>query len=164
VPIVVADTGPLHYLVLIEAIELLPRLFDTVFVPEVVHTELNHPRTPGVVRDWISTRAPWLKVKPTQPVATLPMPMLGNGERAAIALARSDHAELILMDDRAGVTMARACGFAVTGTLGVLDLAARRRMIDLADSFARLQGANFRCQPAIMDELLARYEADQRTP
>jgi predicted nucleic acid-binding protein len=32
-PIVVADTGPLNYLVLIEAIDLLPKLFDLVCVP-----------------------------------------------------------------------------------------------------------------------------------
>jgi predicted nucleic acid-binding protein len=34
--LVVADTGPLNYLVLIEAIELLPKLFEKVFAPEGV--------------------------------------------------------------------------------------------------------------------------------
>jgi predicted nucleic acid-binding protein len=38
--LVVADTGPLNYLVLIDAIELLPKLFETVFTPESVTGEL----------------------------------------------------------------------------------------------------------------------------
>jgi hypothetical protein len=44
----------------------------------------------------------------------------------------------MLMDDRAGVAVALRQGLAVTGTLGLLDLAARRRLIDLADAFTRL--------------------------
>jgi len=31
--LVVADTGPLNYLILIEAIDLLPKLFETIFIP-----------------------------------------------------------------------------------------------------------------------------------
>ena len=40
----VADTGPLHYLVMIDAIDLLPRLFTTVLVPRVAVA-----RTQGLV-------------------------------------------------------------------------------------------------------------------
>ena len=36
------------------------------------------------------------------------------------------HADLILMDDREGVLMARSKGFRVTGTLGILSMAAGR--------------------------------------
>ena len=31
--IVVADTGPIHYLILIDAIETLPTLFDRIILP-----------------------------------------------------------------------------------------------------------------------------------
>jgi predicted nucleic acid-binding protein len=66
------------------------------------------------------------------PVATLTnaaAAALDDGERAAIALAVAIGAELILMDDRAGVAVAYQKGLTVTGTLGVLDLAARRGLI-----------------------------------
>jgi predicted nucleic acid-binding protein len=59
------------------------------------------------------------------------------------------------MDDRAGVAVAQQQGFTVTGTLGVLDLAAQRGLVDLADAFARLRATTFRYPPEIMDALLA---------
>jgi predicted nucleic acid-binding protein len=96
VAVVVADTGPPHYLVLIGAVRVLPQLFDTVVVPDLVCNELRHARTPKSVRDWLATDPPWLKALPTPEVASLPLPKLGDGERAALALARSLHADLIL--------------------------------------------------------------------
>jgi predicted nucleic acid-binding protein len=61
------------------------------------------------------------------------------------------------MDDRAGVAVALRQGLAVTGTFGLLDLAARRRLIDLADAFTRLKATSFRYRPEIMDALLAQH-------
>jgi len=63
-------------------------------------------------------------------------------------------ADLILIDDRKGASVARTKGFEITGTLGVLDLAARRRLIDLKDALDRLKSTNFRYRQAIMDQLL----------
>jgi predicted nucleic acid-binding protein len=80
---------------------------------------------------------------------------LDQGERAAIALAVEINADLLLMDDREGVAVARSKGFSVTGTLGVLNLAARRGLVNLADSFARLKRTNFRYRQEIMDAILA---------
>jgi len=42
--IVVADTGPLHYLILINHAELLHRLYGEVVVPDAVATELASRR------------------------------------------------------------------------------------------------------------------------
>ena len=39
--IVVADSGPLHYLILLEHIELLRRFYGQVLVPEPVAGELS---------------------------------------------------------------------------------------------------------------------------
>jgi predicted nucleic acid-binding protein len=80
---------------------------------------------------------------------------LDQGERAAIALAVANDADLLLMDDREGVVVARNKGFAVTGTLGVLSLAARRGLVNLSDSFALLKRTNFRYRQGILDEILA---------
>jgi predicted nucleic acid-binding protein len=52
--LVVADTGPLNYLVLIEAIDVLPRLFEQILVPAAVYDELAHADAPAPVRAFIA--------------------------------------------------------------------------------------------------------------
>ena len=83
---------------------------------------------------------------------------LDEGERSAIALAELLHANLILIDERKGTSAALSKGFEVTGTIGVLDLAARRGLISLADAFVRLKATNFRYPPEIMDDLLRQHK------
>jgi hypothetical protein len=65
----VADTSPLRYLVLINAIEILPRLFEGVFVPDIVHAELRHAHAPATVRRWAET-VPGLPSCPVRPFRT----------------------------------------------------------------------------------------------
>lgn len=48
-------------------------------------------------------------------------------------------------------------GFAVTGTLGILDLAARRGMIELGPAFSLLKATNFRYRPELLDRLLLEH-------
>jgi predicted nucleic acid-binding protein len=154
--LVVADTGPLNYLVLIDAIELLPKMFEKVYTPAAVQAELLDPDAPGIVRAWAAQPPPWLEVRQvTSAIDDPTWRALDAGEREALALARAIGAELVLMDDRAGVAVAKQQGFTVTGTLGVLDLAAQRGLVDLADAFARLRATTFRYPPEIMDALLA---------
>ncbi len=161
--LVVADTGPINYLILIEAIEVLPRLFEAIFVPRAVHDELANVDAPTVVRAWVAQVPAWLEVRANPDWKTNDDAVaLDEGERAAIALAVAIGAELILMDDRAGVAFAYQQGLTVTGTLGVLDLAARRGLIDLAVAIGRLKATNFRCRPEIMDALLAHHSERQK--
>jgi predicted nucleic acid-binding protein len=155
-PLVVADAGPLHYLVLTGDIELLPKLFERVLVPQVVQDELANAEAPQAVRDWIARAPGWLDVRPAHPgTDDVAVAKLDDGECAAIALALAVKAELVLMDDREGVAIGR--GLAVTGTLGVLDLAARRGLIDLAAAFERLKTTTFYYRQRLLDALLARH-------
>jgi predicted nucleic acid-binding protein len=41
--LVIADTGPINYLILICCIDLLPVLFEKVILPEPVQAELSAP-------------------------------------------------------------------------------------------------------------------------
>jgi predicted nucleic acid-binding protein len=161
--LVIADTGPLNYLILIEAIDVLPKLFETVVAPRAVRDELAHAEAPAAVRSWIAQVPAWLEVRPNPAwnANDATGATLDEGERAAIALAVVIGAELVLMDDRAGVAVAYRKGLTVTGTLGVLDLAARRGLINLATAFERLKATNFRYRPEIMDALLAQRPEKQ---
>ena len=51
--IVVADSGPLHYLILLDHSQLLRRLYSRVVVPDAVVSELCTAGAPPIVRDWI---------------------------------------------------------------------------------------------------------------
>jgi predicted nucleic acid-binding protein len=61
---VVADTGPVNYLLLIGEINLLPCLFDEVLIPIEVHQELLNQNAPEVVRTWAANLPGWCSVKP----------------------------------------------------------------------------------------------------
>jgi predicted nucleic acid-binding protein len=162
--LVVADTAPLNYLVLIGQVELLSALFEKIFVPEPVWDELRHAEAPDAVRQWVTNLPLWIEVVASgrQETDDPTLEGLDDGERAAIELAVRIGADLILMDDRDGVTVARSKGFAVTGTLGILDLAARRDLIRLDESLERLRATSFRCRPEIMDALLAKHSAERK--
>lgn len=99
--IVIADTGPLNYLVLIRSLEVLPKLYERVVVPPSVFTELTRSGAPTPVRDWIATQPAWLEMRvPTYPLdRALVQARLGPGETEAIALAQEIHADELILDD-----------------------------------------------------------------
>lgn len=103
--IVVSNTSPLNYLILIEAIEVLPELFQRVFIPTKVHEELADLRSPQTVRDFVKSPSPWLIERmPSQVDVTL---KLHAGEAHAIALAEELKAGRLLIDERRGYEVAK---------------------------------------------------------
>jgi len=156
VQLVIADTGPINYLILIEHIDLVPCLCGTVVLPAVVQAELADELAPLPVRRWISNPPAWLHIVST------PEMFLGaglhKGEAAAIALAASLGADLVLMDDRRGVLAAERLGIRVTGTLGVLDIAADRGLIDFAEAIHRLETTTFRKPVLLLRALLDKHQ------
>lgn len=153
---IVSDAGPLHYLVLIRAIDVLPKLFGHVLVPEAVTFELSRPATPSAVRAWLDAAPVWLERRQVPGVPDPSTGLRGAGERAAIALARSVDVPLLLIDDRAGEAMARSHGLETSGTLGVLVRAAQLGLVDLSAALTQLRATNFRCRPELLDAILVR--------
>ena len=160
----VADTGPLNYLVLIGQIDLVPQLFGGLSIPTVVRDELDDPMAPAAVRQWIAAPPGWLSIMPAPAGADPALASLDDGERAAITLAAEIKADLLLMDDRAGVAAARAQGIEVTGTLGVLDRAAQRGLVELPAALAALRATNFHMRQELVDALLAQDRQRRSQP
>jgi predicted nucleic acid-binding protein len=154
VRLVIADTSPIDYLLLIGHIDILPALFGKVILPAAVWDELKHPKAPLVVRTWVAAPPLWVDVRPSSRFQDASLEALDAGEGAAIALAIELHADLLLMDDEEGVIAARGKGLEVTGTLGVLSRAAQRHLLNLADAFERVKHTNFRFRREIMDKFL----------
>jgi predicted nucleic acid-binding protein len=157
--VVVADTSPLNYLIQINCDHVLPALYERVFVPAAVVEELDHPKSVAAVRAWLTRLPSWLVVAQVAEAADVRLARLDPGERQAIQLAKREHADLLLMDEKLGVRIAREQGLAVTGTLGVLLQAARRDLIDLDGAFTQLQNTDFRCSRRVMEEVRRRWNA-----
>jgi predicted nucleic acid-binding protein len=81
--IVVSDTSPINYLVLIELQDLLPKLLDRVLIPDAVHRELRASGAPDPIRRFLADAPPWLVVKPSPPVVPA-LRHLDAGERETI--------------------------------------------------------------------------------
>src|SRR5713226_7976080 len=148
--VIVADTTPLNYLVLIETVDILPKLYGRVLIPPAVMAELSDLKTPKMVRAWVAQSPPWLDVIPPRTPAHSRMLQLDAGEREAIALASEQQSSLLLLDERDGTITARSRRLTVIGTLGVLDQAAIRGWIDLPAVFDRLRQTTFRSPHRLM--------------
>ena len=61
--LVIADTGPINYLILIGHIDILPALFRKVILPAAVRAELDD--APPAVRDWIAAPPSWVEIRDT---------------------------------------------------------------------------------------------------
>lgn len=156
--VAVSDTGPLNCLVLIQQIEVLPRIFERVYVPNAVAQELTNPRTPSSVRAWFHNSPMWLeKIGDHDSDRFPPLSGLDGGERAAIAAAVNLRPDIVLVDDRRAAEAARRLGLATMGTLGILVLGAGRNLVDLAASFELLRKTNFYHRNGLMDRILLEH-------
>ena len=152
--IVVADTGPINYLVLIGEIDLLSALYIQVLIPASVRAELDRPRTPESVRRWIASPPEWLEVRVPANRAGPELSHLDAGERDAILLAEELHADQLIMDEIRGRREAGRRQIPFTGTLGVLSAGSREGLIDLKEALFRLRRTSFHVSQEILDRLI----------
>jgi len=159
--VVIADTSPLNYLILVDAVGVLRRLYGRVIIPDIVFRELTSEEAPKRVAGWAAMRPEWIEVQ-SAPLSEDPsLQGLDAGEHAAILLADRQKEVLLLMDDASGRMEAAKRGIPTIGTLGVLRAASLQGFIALPTILARLRATNFRVSKHLVDELVAEYE--QRT-
>ena len=156
--IVVADSSPLHYLLLLDHIDLLHRFYRQVAVPDAVARELSSGSAPPVVREWIAQPPSWVDVVPVAPDAIHAVTDdLDAGERAAIALATALGADLLLIDEAAGRSEARRRHLRVTGTLGVLRVGAEQGLVNVPEMIARLRTTSFYVDDALLNAVFGHW-------
>jgi len=160
--IVVSDTSPLCYLLLIEGIEVLPQLFNRVIIPQRVRDELLAPAASLVVREWIAQPPDWLEVQAITGEINAALNQLDLGEQEAITLALQLKADLILLDDLAARRIAAQFELEVVGLLAILGSAAEKRRIDFSTAIERLQQTTFRVSPKLIQSLLQQHQKDDQ--
>lgn len=154
--IVVSDTSPICYLLLINQIDILQNLYKSITIPQAVADELRAFESPPVVKRWSAQPPNWLQIQSI----TIPsdqeveLGKLDPGEREAILLAEQLKAPLVILDDKAARRIATERGLRIIGLLGILKDAARSDLLDLKKTFEKLQEVGFWVAPSLLERLL----------
>jgi predicted nucleic acid-binding protein len=130
--IIVSNTGPIIGLAKIQQLGLLGRLATEVYIPPQVQLELlaktgtETALIAAALKATIHVKAPAILDAAAETI----LRRLDEGEKQAIALARSFPAPvLLLLDDRAGRVAAQKLGQPLTGLAGLLLLAKRQGLV-----------------------------------
>jgi len=152
---VLTDASPLIGLSLVDGLPWLPRLFGEVGVPQEVWAEVVGRGFAGEEALLQAQMAGWLRVygpAPTRPA----LPDLDEGAAACIRLAlAAKNPTLLLMDERAGRSVALERGLQVAGTAAVIGMAKRRGLVPSAMAvFERLHRSDFRISAVVIRTVL----------
>ena len=115
---VISNASPLIPLTQLGRLDFLHRIYPAIVIPPAVATEIE-PTVP--LPDWIQIQGLSRPVDPR--ILRAP---LGPGESETISLALESNARLVILDERAGRSLARSLRLPIIGTLGFL-LACKRR-------------------------------------
>ena len=154
--IVVSDTTPINHLILTGKISVLPELLGKVIIPFAVFQELQADKTPEKVRKFIGNLPEWLEVKHAQILIDEDLNELDAGEREAIILAEELNADVLLIDEKNGREAALKRKLPVVGTLGVLERAAEKGLLDFAETLQKLKSNGFFIAPLLEKDFLER--------
>lgn len=121
----VSNASPLIALAKAGYLEILPRIFDRVVVPQAVTAEIRAGRDDDPMRQSIE-KTDWLEeVVLSPPLTEFAVAHLGAGEAEVIEWASHHDGHTALLDDRAARRAAAAVGIPVMGTLGLTARAVR---------------------------------------
>ncbi|GET43103.1 DUF3368 domain-containing protein [Microseira wollei] len=118
---VVSNTSPITSLAGVGQLNLLQQLYGSIIIPPAVYTEMVGAGSlvPGAIE--VQT-LPWIQTREVvnQELVTELLEELNLGEAQAIVLALELKAELLLLDELPGRTIASQYGLNITGVLGIL--------------------------------------------
>lgn len=154
-PPVVTNTTPLITLAGVKLLDLLPRLYGEIWTPRIVLEEYQVKAPPDepnlALVSWLKVIDD-VKIDPT-------LPLLDAGEAAALSLAQSVGARLILLDERKARRIATRMDLPVAGTLAVLLRAKQLRLIAAIRPYIMLmQSQGRRFHPDLIARLLEAAE------
>ena len=142
--IVISDNSALSGLAEAGLLELLPRMFGVVVIPEAVHRESMDPGAPAELRRFMSQSPDWLQVEPDPEISLPETVNLDPGEAAAITLAWGHRWDCrLLLDEKSGRRVAAALGLPMTGVVGLVGDAAKLGLLEFNDAIARLRTTGF---------------------
>lgn len=155
--IVVSDASPLANLAVVGKLDLLPALYTQVLIPEAVAAELRAGEEQKSFPPFLAS-SHWLEVRAVADRAAVDQLLLqlDLGEAESIVLAVESRAGLLLIDEKAGRSIACRRGLRTVGLLGSLILARHREQIPAVKPILDrlIRDAGFWVRPDLYDRVL----------
>lgn len=155
--VVVSDTTPLHYLILVGQESILEKLYGKVVVPPAVLAELGHASAPVQISSWAANPPGWVTVSTPQSIPDR-YAALDFGERQALALAMEIKADLVLLDDKVARRVAQRDLMKVKGTLGIVADAATAGLLDFVETVEKLQRTSMHLDQDFVREVVEEFK------
>lgn len=142
---IVSNSTPLIALSKIKQLQLLKDYFGTITIPMEVFDEIVTRGGALFGAKEVKTKD-WIRVSNVKNQLTVDIlcRYLDRGEAEAIVLAKENDASLLIIDDSDGRKIAGDIGLKITGTIGILLLAAEDNKLDLNKSLDDLIASGFR--------------------
>jgi predicted nucleic acid-binding protein len=160
--IVVSNSTPLIHLSAMGKLDLLLQLFGEIVIANEVYEEvvLKGADQPGASEvqsaTWIKRRAIANKL-----ACAILQNSLGAGESATIILALELNADLTILDDRPARLQAQTRSIKITGTVGILLMAAERGLVHFQQTLDALLATGFRLSTAEYQRVINLWKAEQ---
>ena len=145
-PEIIIDSSSIIALYKLNLIEILKDLYTAVTVPEAVLSEVGHDLPH------------WIKIVPVDHIKEEVQEFsnkLGDGESEVITLGIEKENDVLVLDDLRARQAAKKLGLKITGLLGVLLKAKRRKKISkIRPLLEILDKENFRISTGLKNEIL----------
>ena len=159
--LVIADSGAIFSLAVIDQLEMLNALFDNISIPNAVWQEITlDEKTDYYARIYRFFRD---KIKLIKGLNTL-TPLMDYGESECVLLYKESEADFLLIDDRKARAIAENFGINCIGTLGILSVARDKNLIPALKPLFDMLLANKRFYSIrLLNSLLAQHNEDMIT-
>ena len=156
---IVSNSSPLIALAQVHKFWLLKEIFSQIYIPEAVYREVvvAGEGDPGCKETKDGIKDGWIRkenVKNSVAVIAF-MSILSQGEAETIILAKETDADYILIDEATGREEAELMEVEVIGTLGILNLALNKKLIDKKKSIVdELKEKGFRISKSLYHKVI----------
>jgi uncharacterized protein len=126
--LVIADSGPIFSLALIDRLDILNELFDDVKIPEAVWNEITYDETKlDYSKLYIFFKDKTCQIEGLNELAFV----MDYGESESLILYKELHADFLLIDDRKARKIAESLDINGIGLIGLLSIAKDKGLIKL---------------------------------
>ena len=159
--IVIADSGPIFSLAIIDKLDVLTKLFDEIKIPQAVWEEITRDKSTVIYKQIFSFfQNKVCKIRGFNDLSFI----MDYGESESLILLRELNADFLLIDDKKARKIAENFKIKCIGTIGLLSIALDKGFIDeLRPLFIKLLKNKRFYSLEILNHILDKYQEQKIT-